>query len=377
VTELLGGLTPERWDELARDHFYSSSGWLGLCARTPGPRCTAATVRLPDGTSAAVPVAVVDSPLTGNYDWNRPLTDRGLPLLPGTGLLVGPSLGYQTHLLTAGHGRPAVEALLGEVRQLARATALDPDPACVAMYLSTVDVQALLDAGVTAPPVLLEPDAWFEVPDGGWEPWLATLRTTCRERVRRDVRRFDAMGYKVWHDALPNCYERLPPLAVELAKKTGFDPTPARFEAEFSRYVEATGDAAKVVLCEDGDGTLMGFCIYYLWGGTIYLRWGAFNYPKLSGGSAEYFNICYYNQVRLAGEVGAHRLHAGKKVIDAKVLRGARLRPLWMLDLSERSPLAAHAGQVRGHNARLLHELATASVTAKALADRAEWEVFC
>jgi hypothetical protein len=377
VAELLGGLTPDQWDDLASDHFYSSSGWLRLCADTPGPQCTAAVVRLDGGAAAAVPVGVVDTPLAGNYDWNRPLAERGLPRLPAVGLLVGPTLAYQTHLLTGGTGGRGVAALLDELRRMACDTGIEHDPACVAMYLSTADVQALLDAGVAAPPVLLEPDAWFEVPDGGWEPWLASLSQRCRHRVRRDVRQFDAMGYTVRLDTLPNCYERLPPLAVELAKKSGFDADPARFESEFTRYVKATGESAKVVLCEDDADTLVGFCIYYVWGETIYLRWGAFNYPRLSGAGAEYFNICYYQQVRLAGDIGAHRLHAGKKVLDAKVLRGARLRPLWMLDLSEHSPLATCADRVRDHNARLLRELTTAPVTANTLADPAEWEVFC
>lgn len=377
MEQMLAGLTPEQWDTLAARHFYSSSGWLRFCTRSAKSRCSAVLVRPDDGAVGAVPVTLVDEPLSGNYGWNGILTGRGLPGLADRGVLVGPPGGYQTHLLRGTDDPRITKALLGELRSLAADRDTGAGAACVAMYLSTDQVRMLRDAGVTAPPVLLEPDAWFDVPAGGWEPWLASMNARYRHRIRRDVAHFDAAGYTVRRDSLAACVHRLPPLAVELALKLGYDPSPERFAAEFGDYIEVFGDAARVVLCEDDAGALVGFCMYFIWGDTIYLRWSAFDYPRLSGGNAEYFNLGYYRQIQLAGEIGATRLHAGKKAIDAKVLRGARLRPLWLLDLDERSPLAAEEGLVRKHNARLLRELEDDSLTGKAIADRAEWALYC
>jgi uncharacterized protein len=374
VAELLGGLTPDQWDRLAGNHFYSSSVWLRLCALTPGPRCRGLLVRLSDGATGAVPVTLADEPLSGNYDWNGILAGRGLPTIAPTGVLVGPAGGYQTHLLRTRDDGRVTRALLAKVRAVAaEGSAAGQPAACVAMYLSTGQVRLLHEAGVNAPPVLLEPDAWFDLPEGGWEPWLASMRSRYRLRIQRDVARFDAAGYTVRRVPLAACAHRLPPLAVELAAKLGYDPSPDRFAAEFSRYLDAAGEAARVVLCEDADGALVGFCMYFVWGDSIYLRWSAFDYPRLSGRNAEYFNICYYRQIQLAGEIGARKMHAGKKAIEAKVLRGARLRPLWLLDLAEHSPLAAREGLVREHNARLLQDLENDAATGKAIADHAEW----
>ncbi|HUC24733.1 MAG TPA: hypothetical protein VMA73_18640 [Streptosporangiaceae bacterium] len=372
----LGGLAPAEWDELARDHFYSSSGWLRLCAAAAGLRCRGLAIRLADGERGAVPVAVVDQPLSGNYDWNAPLADIGQVTLPGRGLLVGPALGYHTRLLPGTDSPRVTVALLDEVRRLSEAVA-GGESACVAMYLPTADARALADAGATAPPVLIEPEAWFEVPPGGWEPWVASLRQTQRRRVRRDVRKFEALNYRIRRETLANCMDRIVPLAVELAVKRGYNADPHRFETEFQGYVDATGDAAQVALCETHDGRLMSFCLYYVWGDVIYLRWSASRYSELPDDGAEYFNVGYYSQVRLAGEIGARWLHAGKKAISAKVLRGGLLRPLWMLDLSRESLLTYHAAEIREHNAMILNDLQMDGITARAIADPAEWELFC
>ncbi|HEX4832639.1 MAG TPA: hypothetical protein VH478_16265 [Trebonia sp.] len=373
----LGGLARDEWDALARDHFYSSSGWLSLCAASSGPHGRGVTVQAAGGERAAIPVAVVDRPLTGNYDWNAPLADLEATRLPATGLLVGPTLGYHTRVLPAGASPAATQALLAEVRRLAAEAGPGPERACVALYLPTADADALVRAGADAVPALLEPDAWFAVPPGGWDPWLASLRQTQRHRVLRDVRKFEALGYRTRREPLAACKDRLVPLAVELAVKRGYNADPRRFDKEYQDYVDATGDAAQVCYCETADGTLMSFCIYYVWGEVIYLRWSASRYSALPRDGAEYFNVGYYSQVKLAGDVGARWLHAGKRALSAKVLRGGQLRPLWMLDLSPGSVLAGQDGLVRQRNARLLAELRADSVTAKAIADPAEWEVFC
>jgi predicted N-acyltransferase len=137
-------------------------------------------------------------------------------------------------------------------------------------------------------------------------------------------------------------------------------------------HVAAMGTSAQVALCVRGGEEPVGFCLYYVRGDTLYLRWAGFDYGRLVG-VAEYFNLVYYSQIELAAELGVRWLHAGIKATEAKALRGAELRPLWLVDLAEDSMLARHGDAVRAHN-RLAHaQLAADSRTRGALTGEDEW----
>jgi hypothetical protein len=374
----LAGLPPEAWDRLAGRHFYSTSAWLGFCAAEYGGSA-GAVVSYRDGDPAcAVPVAEsTDPPALPGYRWNDLLTRHGLPLLPPTGLLVGPREGYQTHFLgpAGGPSSTAVADVLDEVRQLHAAGGDPAGRACVAMYLSSADVLAARRAGVTAPPVLLEADAWIEVPAGGLPAWLDRLPSKGRrDNVRYEMRRFRDAGYTVAHMALAECYEQLVVPALATLTKHGQPSRPEEELRALHSHVASMGSAARVAVCSLGEGDPLGFCLYYVWGDTIFLRWIGFDYDRLVG-AAEYFNLVYYGQIELAATLGVRWIHAGITAPEAKALRGAELRPLWMLDLAEDSPLARASGDVRQHNARSYERLAGDRRTAGAL-DRDAWEAF-
>ncbi len=76
----------------------------------------------------------------------------------------------------------------------------------------------------------------------------------------------------------------------------------------------------------------------------------------------------YYLPVRIAAEAGARWIHAGVEAAEAKALRGAQLRPLWMLDLSEDSVLTGHEDAIRSANAKL-----TTDIVGSAKAVRTAW----
>lgn len=370
VADLFGGLDAVDWDRLAGENFYSTSRWLRHCGSYPGASCGA----VPAGgaaATAAVPVVSFDGPPPGNYHWSNLLAARGLPVVPIDGLLVGPRLAYQSHVLTSS-GTGALPELVDAVRDRA-----GRGRSAVAMYLGTADARALLQAGVETVPVLLEPDAWFDVPDGGWEPWLGSMASKRRIAVRREARAFEEAGLRIRHVGLPDCWEELPEIANSMAIKYGYPARTPDFVSEFGRYVESSGDSAQVALCTRPDEKrAIGFCLYYLHGGTIWLRWASFN-DELLTGNKEYFNVTYYSQVRLAGTVGATRIHAGKAALEAKTLRGARLRPLWMVDLSENSVLRSSDRLIRQYNRMAVENLRTDPLSGPAIADAAEWEVFC
>ena len=241
------------------------------------------------------------------------------------------------------------------------------DAACVAMYLTSEDVRALQAAGCASAPVLLDADAWLELPDGGWEGWLASLPSKRRREIRREARQFGDAGYTVRHLPLADCHERLGGLAAATMAKYGASATAEDWLRLLRMHVDGMGAAAQVSLCLRG-GDPLGFCLYYVWGDTLYLRWAGFDYERLAG-AAEYFNLAFYSHVALAAEIGVCRIHAGVKAPAAKALRGAELRPLWLVDLTEDSVLTRHREAVRAHNRtayeRLLADPCTrAAVTA-------------
>jgi len=361
-------ISRDSWDELTGRNFYSSANWLDFCATEHGGVVDAAVVA-GDGAAAEVAVPLFSgADLTGSpYDWNAQLASRSLPTLPASGLLIGSREGYQTQILRA-TPRPAPGAVTQLVTEL-RARAAEE--ACVAMYLSTEDVRLFRAAGVPAPAVLLECDAWLPVPEGGFDSWFAALPKKRQTSVRREVAAFTSAGYRIQHLPLRECSEAIAPLAVGTETKYGHQYNAEEDLATFRNHERCLGDAAMVALCTLDD-TPVGFCLYYVWQDAIFLRWVGFDYSRLHN-AYEYFNLLYYEQLRWVAERGIRWMHAGMKALKAKVLRGAIVRPLWLLDLAAASPLVGAEGPVHDHNVAFLDKLLADSVLAGGIADRTEW----
>jgi uncharacterized protein len=372
-------VAPEEWDRLAGGHFYSTSAWLSFSGAEPGAVSGVAVRWLDGNLVGAVPVAELTAPPMPLYRWNDLLSSFDLPMLPSTGLLVGPRQGYQTHFLVSesDSGGTLVADLVGEIRRLHAFGGQGGERACVAMYLTTRDALAARSAGVAAQPVLLGADAWLKVPPGGWSAWLDSLTSGQRvKKIRKEVRRFREAGYEIVHMPLSECYDKLAVAAATTQSKYGNAGSPEDYLSALRRYVDGMGVAAKVAVCSRRGDHPVGFCIYFVWGDTVFLRWCGFDYKKLIGGAAEYFNLLYYNQIELAAERGVRWIHAGIKSPEAKARRGAELRPLWLVDLVEDSVLVRLSDQVRQHNMRGYQRLAEDGQTAAALVDRDSWQAF-
>lgn len=369
---------PDEWDQLAGGRFYSTSAWLSFSGAEPGA-ASGAVVCCDDGVlEGAVPVAELTAQPMPLYRWNDVLAVHDLPLLPSAGLLVGPRQGYQTHFLVS-KSKPArilVANLIDEVRQLHSAGGKLGERACVAMYMTTHDALTARSVGVSAQPVLLGADAWIEVPLGGWQAWLDSMTSKRARKIRKEVRRFREAGYEISHMSLSQCYGELAIAAARTQAKYGNVGQPTDYLLSLRRHVERMGAVAKVAVCSLGKGDPVGFCIYFVWDDTIFLRWCGFDYERLIDGATEYFNLLYYEQVRLAAKLGLRWIHAGIKSSEAKAHRGAELRPLWLVDLAEDSVLIGASDQVRRHNIREYQRLAEDSRTATALVDHDSWQVF-
>lgn len=364
LARLLADVAPNTWDNLVGRNFYSSAAWLGFCTTDFGADSDAVVAFTGGRPTSAVPYVRVDDSLFSTYRWHDLLTGFRLPAPPPQGLLVGPREGYQTHLLGSVEG---TEALLCQLRGVTR-----KGEACVAMYLSTADALALHHAGATPMPVLLEADAWFEVPADGWPSGLPKHR---RERTRYEINRFRKVGYRVERVPLVECCEQLGELACNTLVKYGSDTDPEAELRSLRNHARCMGDAARTTLLRTTDGTIVGFCLYYVWRDTIFLRWSGFDYDHLAG-VGEYFNLVYYAQLQQASELGVRWLHAGVRSIEAKAIRRARLRPLWLVDLTEGSPLHGAEREIRAHNTYGYDQLKANPQTASAL-DEELWRPFC
>lgn len=365
-TDPLGGLSEQDWDDLAGPHFYSSTLWSRLCALAPGATPGGLHVDLPGGGRAAVPIAAVHDESNPHSRWTDQLTKRDLPAPPPNGILVGQRRGYLTHLLTTANRDEAAKHLLAALRELKA-------DACVAMFLTTPDVLLLRDAGVSAMPVALTTDAWIEIPPGGWDAWLDSLSSHRARRIRGEARRFERAGYQVQHQTLREAYPDVARLLARTEARYGREVDVDALTRSFRNQGALAGDRAEVLLCGRETGPALGFCLYYRWHDTVFLRAVGFDYENLDG-AGEYFNLTYYLPARLPG---VRWLHAGIESPEAKAARGASLRPLWLLDLAEDSVLNGHDAKVRRHNHAFLDHLRNSSPLVAGALDEPLWAEFC
>ncbi|MEV6942378.1 peptidogalycan biosysnthesis protein [Streptomyces sp. NPDC051172] len=371
-----GGASAVEWEDLAGGRLYSSYDWLRFCATDIGGTTMTGAVHTEDG---AVPVtAIVDEP-NSFYQWHTQLAAKGLPAPSPAGLLVGQRRGYQTHLLTrvGVSSEKAAAGLLHGVRETAASLSENPllpgigagPVPAVASFLTTGDALALRAAGVRTTPVLLTTDAWVSVPEGGWAEWLRSLPSKGRrDSVKQEVKAFEAAGYTLTQAPLSECYAQAAGLLADTQKRYGHPFDLAVLTESFRLQSVAMGEKAQVLFAARPGERPVGFSLFYVHGDTLSVRAVGFDYERLVRGAAEYFNLVYYASVRIAVENGLRWIHPGIESPDAKALRGARLRPLWLLDVSEESVLAGHDAEIRAHNAEKVTELAAISpAVAKAL----------
>jgi len=371
----LGGLDDQQWDEMAGNRFYSSAFWLRLCALEGGGTSGGVHVTLPGGGRAAVPVIAVGEDAHPNCQWGTILAAHGLPSPPQHGIYVGQRRGYLANLLTSPGVDPVTAAgrILEEVRSARPPVPPAAASAQVAVHLTTPDVLAFREAGVKAEPVLLAADAWIGIPSGGWEEWLESLGSRHRiRRVRSEVRKFEQAGYQVERRTLAEAWADVARLAIHTERRYGRAGDPSIYYDGFRKQGELAGPRAEVLLCAYDDGPPVGCCLYYRDGDTIYLRAVGFDYERLRG-AAEYFNLVYHLPARLPG---VRWLHAGIATPDGKALRGAELRPLWLLDLSATSVLDDHRDELRAHNSAQRADLAGRSPAVAAALRTDLWETF-
>jgi predicted N-acyltransferase len=219
---------------------------------------------------------------------------------------------------------------------------------------------------VAALPVLLNTDAWIAVPPGGWPDWVAALPSKGRrDSVKQEVRAFARAGYELRVVPLAESYREAAGLLTAVQRRHGRPHDVGVLAESLRRQSVAMKPLGEVLLCARPGEAAVAFCLFYVLGDTLYVRAAGLDYDRLSG-AAEYFNLVYYEMVRVAGQRSLRWIHPGIASGDAKALRGARLRPTWLLDLSPDSALVGRDADVRAANAARIGELTATPATAKA-----------
>ncbi|MEJ8672905.1 hypothetical protein WKI71_44715 [Streptomyces sp. MS1.AVA.1] len=192
-------------------------------------------------------------------------------------------------------------------------------------------------------------------------------------RIRSEIRKFEKAGYEVEHRTLAESWQDVARLLARSLLRYGRTVDVAPMAESFRKQGELAGSRAEVVLCSRPGEPPVGFCLYYRCGDTVYLRGLGLDHDQLAS-AAEYFNLTYYMAARLPG---VRRIHAGTETAEGKALRGAKLRPLWLLDLSEDSPLAGYDEEIREHNRALLARLRDSSPAVSDALEYEHWEPYC
>lgn len=167
----------------------------------------------------------------------------------------------------------------------------------------------------------------LDVPKGGFDEYLETFRAKRRTNIRRELRRFDELGYTVEQGTLAEHCPELTKLILGNLRKYGQQVDARRMRSVFERYAEVFQDDVLVLLARE-EGRTVAYTTVYRWGDALYLRsWGTA--PGCDRTGAVYFKLVFYEPVRLAYSLGARRIHLGPLAYEGKVLRGARLEPRW------------------------------------------------
>lgn len=223
------------------------------------------------------------------------------------------------------------------------------------LYLDTNDAEAvafaLAELGRPVLPVLTDAEAFIQVSGASLAEHLASVSSRLRQRFRREMAMFEHSGLRVECRPLASCLDILARLHHELQQRYGQEWDLDRTERSMRRLADAAPAEALLLLAVDETGHAVGFSLSYPWAGTLYVRVTGYEYERLRS-ACEYFMLTCYEPLRYSAQAGYKRLHLGLESLEAKMIRGAELEPLWSVivpadhDLPTDRVLAANRSRV-------------------------------
>lgn len=221
-------------------------------------------------------------------------------------------------------------------------------PSHALLYLDPDEDAALKVSGASpALRALIGAEAVLDVPQGGFENYLACLSTGRRNQVRREQRAYAEAGLltrvATGPDALTDEYL---PLRSALRTKYGHAAGEQWARDEFAALRRTVGEELIVFSARSGD-RVVGYLMAIVRSGVLYTRSAGFD-DEAAAGTFCYFNLVYYDVIRWAQQRGIQRIHYGLGTSEAKRHRGCRFVLRWLyLDLPPSAP--AEFGEVLGH----------------------------
>lgn len=324
VVETLADTDRDAWDRVAGDAFYQSHGWLAGLERDLDADASYVVVELDDRVAGAISVYRVRREQSHAYKRERFRATLGVD---GEALFAGALRGYRTVFAVDRGLNPrdrasVVQALVSGVHELA----LAQGARTVIWPFLTADAARALSKTATATLGFETVEAVLAVPAGGISSYVAGLSRHHRANVRREIRAFEGAGWSIEIGRLGSRIHELAVLAANVQARYGSSATADGLQRRLSSQAAFLDDQSVVFCCSDRQG-LVGAALWYEWGDTLYVRLVGFDYGRLRR-SYEYFNLAYYLPLEHgAGRV--ERLHLGIEAWEAKLLRGARLLPLW------------------------------------------------
>ncbi|MFI2190301.1 GNAT family N-acetyltransferase [Streptomyces sioyaensis] len=181
------------------------------------------------------------------------------------------------------------------------------------------------------PAGLIAWEAWLDVPDTGFEGYLAQLSRQQRDQVKGDLRQVARAGLTFHTGPLAAPFEPLADLLVLHERKydPSYDQPSWRFAQYLARCSEVPG--AYAVLARQ-EGRIVGCHVVFHYGDTLWVRLiGVDESPETR---RCYFSLMFYEPLQLAHRLGARTVHLGIGSSEAKARRGARMEPLWTVGVA-------------------------------------------
>lgn len=325
----LADVPPPLWDRLARDGgFYLSHAWLSLQESDPDSNRQYAVATTDEGKLlGGVPVDFVEQESNDFYRLSAVLPDgcaepdAPLVVLGGHG---GYRSGFVLDPLMDGELRAmAARSMIDEIVSTSRSAGR----LALFFYLQQQFLELIVGVRGAHEPLLARHDATLELAGHTWDDYLAALSGGRRTKIRREVRRFDAAGFRVTVGDLTPWLDEAGSLLANVQHRYGHEADAPDMSEMLGEQIRDVGEHI-AFLCADDQG-LVGFALGFPFGDTLSLRAGGFAYERLRH-AAEYFNMAFYLPIRWAYEHDIRSLHLGIESLEAKTLRGAALSPLWV-----------------------------------------------
>ncbi|MGI8666660.1 MAG: GNAT family N-acetyltransferase [Jatrophihabitans sp.] len=307
---------------------YQSRGWLAAMERMSPVATRYLVASEGDRLLGLLPVYLLELAAAGHY---RPRLAFGNSDEPaGPIAVLGGRAGYTTGwMLGAEPGRRAsvLAALLTEAAALAAGSGAE---LITAQYLPAAEAALLCQTGWADPAEVIAHSALaqLELPGTGFADYLATLPSSHRSTVRRDLARFARSGFTLSYGRLSEALSYGPELLAAVAAKHGGQPDVDRMRRAMVEQAAGLDEVSTVVTAAPAGGRPAAFSLSYTQADTLFVRLAGLDHARAEASGA-YFVTTYYEPIRLAYQLGLRRVHVGIASYRPKVLRGAALAPLY------------------------------------------------